>query len=121
MTFSRVLILGCGYAGRRVLDLAHSRGLPVAASVRSPERAPALRAAGASVLVAPRLGDELEPYLTADTRVVVAFPADSETDTWLAPRLTRAHSAFYVSSTGVYGALPSRRPSTSRRAASRST
>ncbi|HKU36835.1 MAG TPA: hypothetical protein VJR89_01775 [Polyangiales bacterium] len=108
MSFSRVVILGCGYAGSRVLALAQRRGLPVVASVRSEERAPALREAGAEVLVAPRLGSELEPHLTPDARVVVAFPAHAETDSWLAPLLTRVHSAVYVSSTGVYGELRGR-------------
>jgi len=108
MTFARVLILGCGYAGLRVLQLARTRGLPVVASVRSLERVVPLQAAGAQVLLAARLGSEIEPYLTADTRVVVAFPADAETDGWLAPQLAAVHSAVYVSSTGVYGELRGR-------------
>lgn len=108
MDFSRVVILGCGYAGLRVLTLARARALPVFASVRSREREAALRAAGAEVLVAKRLHPELEPQLGADARVVVAFPADPETDDWLAPRLSRAHSVVYVSSTGVYGELRGR-------------
>ena len=103
MSFSRVLILGCGYAGLRVLRLARSRALPVSATLRSREREAALRAEGAEVLVASRLGADIESLLGADARVVVAFPANPETDDWLAPRLARAHSVVYISSTGVYG------------------
>jgi nucleoside-diphosphate-sugar epimerase len=108
MNFSRLVILGCGYAGLRMLTLARSRGLPVFATVRSREREAALRAAGAEVMVAKRLGPEIDAQLGADARVVVAFPADPETDDWLAPRLTRAHSVVYISSTGVYGELRGR-------------
>lgn len=102
MSFSRVLILGCGYTGLRVLRLARERGLPVAATVRGVERVAELRAEGAEVLQAAALGAEIEPYLEG-ARVLVAFPADPETDSRVAPLLARAHSAVYVSSTGVYG------------------
>ena len=108
MEFSRVVILGCGYAGLRVLTLARTRALPVFATVRSSEREAPLRAAGAEVLVARRLGPEIDAQLGPDARVVVAFPADPETDSWLAPRLRRAHSVVYISSTGVYGELRGR-------------
>jgi nucleoside-diphosphate-sugar epimerase len=108
MGFSRVVILGCGYTGLRVLRLARSRALPVVVTLRSSEREAALRAEGAEVLVAPRLGAEIERYLGPDARVVIAFPADPDTDGWLAPRLRRAHSVMYISSTGVYGELRGR-------------
>jgi nucleoside-diphosphate-sugar epimerase len=103
MSFERVVILGCGYAGARVLSCARQRGLPVIATVRSPERVAALMQAGAEVLQAGTLGPEILPYLDAATRVVVAFPAHHDTDTRIAPWLSRAHSVVYVSSTGVYG------------------
>lgn len=105
MSFTRVLILGCGYAGLRMLQLARKRGLDVVATVRTADRVAPLEQAGAHVLQSPVLGAEIEPYLDAQTRVVVAFPADPATDLRVAPRLSRAHSAVYVSSTGVYGNL----------------
>ena len=108
MSFERVLILGCGYTGQRALRIARARGLPVVATVRSSERIPVLEGEGAHVLCAPVLGAEIEPYIDATTRVVVAFPADPETDARIAPRLTRAHSVVYISSTGVYGQLSGR-------------
>lgn len=108
MSFARVVILGCGYAGLRVLTLARSRGLLAVATVRSEARVAALEAAGAKVLQSEVLGSEIEPYVDADTRVVIAFPADAQTDSRVAQLLTRAHSVIYVSSTGVYGALRGR-------------
>lgn len=108
MSFERVSILGCGYAGLRVLRLARDRGLPVVATVRSRERVAVLEQAGARVLCSAVLGTEIEPYLDDRTRVVVAFPADAETDSRIAPRLARAHSVVYLSSTAVYGSLRGR-------------
>jgi hypothetical protein len=108
MSFERVLILGCGYAGLRMLNLARGRGWPVVATVRSQQRVGALEVAGARVLQSTALGSEIEPYLDDQTRVVVAFPADAETDSRIAPLLARAHSVVYVSSTGVYAGLRGR-------------
>lgn len=108
MSFARVLILGCGYTGTRVLGLARARGLPVTATVRSAERVAPLEAAGAQVIQSDVLGPEIAAHIDADTRVVVSFPADAETDARVAPLLRRAHSAMYVSSTGVYGGLRGR-------------
>lgn len=108
MSFERVLILGCGYTGERALRIARRRGLPVVATVRSEERVPVLEREGARVLCAPALGAEIEPHIDAATRVIVAFPADADTDTRIAPLIARAHSVVYISSTGVYGALSGR-------------
>jgi nucleoside-diphosphate-sugar epimerase len=108
MAFERVLILGCGYVGLRVLQLAKSVGLPVAATVRSTERVALLEQAGAKVLVAPSVGPEIEPYLDAHTRVVVAFPADPENDARVASAIAPADSIVYISSTGVYGGVRGR-------------
>jgi hypothetical protein len=105
MSFSRVLILGCGYSGLRMLQLARRRALEVVATVRTSERVALLEEAGARVLQSAVLGAEIEPYLDAQTRVVVAFPADPETDRRIAPQVSRAHSVVYISSTGVYGSL----------------
>jgi nucleoside-diphosphate-sugar epimerase len=78
------------------------------ATVRSAERRAALEATGAHVLQSAVLGSEIEAHLDSRTRVVVAFPADPETDAHIAPLLARSHSVVYVSSTGVYGALRGR-------------
>src|SRR5262245_49473143 len=85
MSFERVLILGCGYTGQRALRIARERGLPVVATVRSNERVPVLEREGARVLCAPRLGAEIEPHIDGTTRVVVAFPAEPETDARILP------------------------------------
>jgi nucleoside-diphosphate-sugar epimerase len=65
----------------------------------------ALEQAGARVLLAAELGPDIQAHIDATTRVVVLFPADDATDVRIAPWLERAHSAVYVSSTGVYGEL----------------
>lgn len=108
MSFERVLILGCGYTGLRVLQLARTRGLSVVATVRSSERVAMLEAAGAQVIQSAVLGPDVAAHVDAQTRVVVAFPADAETDARIAPLLQSAHSIRYVSSTGVYGGLRGR-------------
>lgn len=108
MSFERVLIVGCGYAGQRVLALAKSRGLHVSATVRTPERVPALEAAGAHVLCAPALDTSLRAEIDGRTRVLVAFPAHAETDALITPWLRDAHSVVYISSTGVYGSVHGR-------------
>ena len=99
-----VLVLGCGYTGTAVAELARSRGLHVVTTVRSEARAEGLRRRGFEVRVADRLdGEALSPLVGATTHVVVAFPPDGSTDARLAPKLARAGSFAYVSSTGVYG------------------
>jgi nucleoside-diphosphate-sugar epimerase len=108
MGFERVLILGGGYTGQRVVAIARLRGLPVVATVRSAARVVELERAGARVLVAEQLADEICPFIDRHTRVVVAFPADPETDARVAPWLEQAHSVVYISSTGVYGGLRGR-------------
>ncbi|MEY4581496.1 MAG: hypothetical protein RL701_6199 [Pseudomonadota bacterium] len=108
MSFERVLILGCGYVGERVLALARARGLPVVATVRSQARVPELERAGAHVLCAAELGGEIRAHVDATTRVVVAFPGEPATDARILPWLCGAHSVVYISSTGVYGELSGR-------------
>lgn len=99
-----LLVLGCGYAGRAVARRGREAGRRVAATVRSEERAAALRAEGFDVHVAPRLeAADLAPLVGAETQVVIAFPPDGETDARIAPALSGARAITYVSSTGVYG------------------
>ncbi len=98
-----VLVLGAGYTGTRVARLAAARGLRVTCTVRSDERASALRAEGHVVLQATALDAAMvQAELSPDTLVVVCFPPDGSTDARIAPALTAALGIRYVSTTGVY-------------------
>jgi nucleoside-diphosphate-sugar epimerase len=103
MGAKRLLILGCGYAGRRVLELGCARGLEVIATVRSEARAAELAGLGARVIASARLEPGIASQADAQTHVVVAFPPDEATDARIAPAFGHAHSIAYISSTGVYG------------------
>jgi nucleoside-diphosphate-sugar epimerase len=103
MAYSRLLVLGAGYTGARVLRLARARGLTVCGTVRSPESAAALRAEGFDIAVTGELDERIAERVAADTHVVVAFPAAAGCDARVAPALAAAHSISYISSTGVYG------------------
>jgi hypothetical protein len=93
-----VLVLGAGYTGKTVLELARERGLATKAVVRSAARAEALRDHG--VVVAPIFDAALAALAGPSTHVVVTLPPDGETDA----RLTlHAGAITYVSSTAVYG------------------
>ncbi len=100
---TKVLVLGCGYAGREVARLARARGLEVRTTVRDPARALALRAEGFEVLQTPTLEPEIAEHVDEETHVVVTFPPDGATDQRIAPHLRHAYALTYVSSTGVYG------------------
>ena len=102
---TRVVVLGCGYAGAAVARLARERGLEVLTHVRSAERAAKLRAEGFEVLEAAVIDAASVRALAVDerTHVVIAFPPDGSTDAVLAPLLEGAAAVTYVSSTGVYG------------------
>src|SRR5262245_1926155 len=103
MTYSRVLILGCGYTGTAALRQAAARGLPVTATVRSEERRQALANEPATILCAPALDASIRDHVDAQTHVIVAFQADPATDDVVAPALAGASSIAYISSTGVFG------------------
>src|SRR5687767_12930641 len=98
----KFLILGAGYVGARVARLARSRGHRVLTSVRSAERAEALRAEGFEVLAQEFLDASLADHVDPSTHVTIAFPPDGVTDERVAPALTGAASISYVSTTGVY-------------------
>ncbi len=99
----RVLILGCGYAGTAIARRARERGQAVLTTVRSDARATQLAQAGFAVLQAPALDASIAAHVTADTHVLIGFPADAQTDLRVAPALSRAGAITYISSTGVYG------------------
>ncbi len=106
---TRLLLLGAGFFGQRLLELSREQGLACTATTRNPERVPALEARGARVLVQEQLSlSALEPEVDAHTGLVVSFPPDGVTDERCAPLAARAHSALYISSTGVYGKLRGR-------------
>lgn len=106
MTYSRLLILGCGYTGSAILRQAARRGIPITATVRSPEREQALLSLGTpqtQILCAPYLDANIRSCVDSTTHVVVAFQPDEATDRAVAPSLAGAHSIAYISSTGIYG------------------
>lgn len=103
MTYARVLILGCGYTGTAALRQAAALGLPVVATVRSPERAKALAEEPAQILCAPMLDASIREHVDSQTHVVVSYQPDPTTDDVVSASLASAHSIAYISSTGVYG------------------
>lgn len=100
---TRVLVLGCGYTGTAVARLARTRALAVLATVRTEERAVALREQGFQVRVSKELDASVASLVDGQTHVVVAFPPDGVTDARVAPALAGAGAVTYVSTTGVYG------------------
>lgn len=94
-----VLVLGAGYTGRAVLELARRRQLPAKAIVRSEARAEAIRGLAPAVVM-PVLDATLVRLVGPKTHVVVTFPPDGETDARIA---VEAGAITYVSTTGVYG------------------
>lgn len=100
---SRVVVLGCGYAGAALARLARARGLDVVVHARSDARATSLREQGFEVLQRPELDATIAEHVDERTHVVIAFPPDGATDARIAPSLARAAAITYVSSTGVYG------------------
>ncbi len=112
---SRILIVGCGDVGLRVARALPSR-VRLLALTSSPERAPALRAAG----ITPLLGNldhssTLARLAGLANRVIhlAPPPTDNEKQWWRDPRTQRLvqalrkrtlpHSLVYGSTSGVYG------------------
>ncbi len=99
-----LVIFGCGFTGTAVAKLWLAAGGHVVGTTRSVERAELLGRMGVDVRVASRLDAEIGLSLITETsRVLVTFPPDTATDQAILPLLSRARSAVYVSSTGVYG------------------
>lgn len=99
-----LVLLGVGPAALAVARATHPTRKRIG-TTRSPERAPALEAAGIRPFVAPALSpDELEG-LVDGADVVVSFPPDGSTDRRLAPACQKARALVYISSTGVYGPI----------------
>ena len=100
-----LLIVGCGFAGGAVAQRAKARGATVRATTRTQEGAARLRACGVEpiVLYGGLSAAALDPYVSADTRVLVTIPPDGTSDRAIASLLERAAAVAYLSSTGVYG------------------
>src|SRR4051812_46328578 len=89
---TRLLLLGCGFLGARVLAHARARGLACTVTTRESARAPQLAQHGARVLVLPRLSLEaLQSEVDENTGILVSFPPDGVSDQHCAPLALRAH------------------------------
>jgi len=100
----KLLLLGCGFLGQRVLRHARELGLPCTVTTRDAARAASLRQLGAEVLVQPQLSPSaLRAAVDENTGILVSFPPDGRSDASCAPLAGLARSSVYVSSTGVYG------------------
>ncbi len=105
----RLLIVGCGDVGGRILARVHSR-FRVLALTSSPERVPALRAAG-SVPIVGNLDDvrSLRRLHGLAPRLIHLAPppnsgrTDPRTRRLLAALAGSAQRLVYISTTGVYG------------------
>jgi nucleoside-diphosphate-sugar epimerase len=126
---SRVLIVGCGDVGLRVVRALPAR-VRVIALTSSPQRAPALRAQGITPLAgnldAPATLSRLAGI--ADRVVHLAPPAGEPQEQWWRDRRTQAllralrlrslpRSLVYASTSGVYGDCGGERVSETRRVA----
>jgi len=106
-----MLIIGCGYIGRRVAAAYQARGEGVRALVRSPESARDLAGRGIEALALDLGQGDLAPLAAAGERVFhfAPPPPQGRRDLWTR-RLVEAfdsqgHPArlVYISTTGVYG------------------
>ncbi len=97
------IVLGAGYTGSRVAELAARRGEDVVATVRSEERAHRVAGSGLFRVTREHVIDVAKQLVDEATHVIVCFPPDDVTDVELAPLLARARAVSYLSTTGVYG------------------
>lgn len=109
----KLLILGCGYVGERLAVAALKKGIRVAGTTRSTERAESLRALGLEAAVAESPAYLPDAVLKACDAVVDSIPLvrdgagmHAPQAQWLpalAPRLSHVRWVGYLSTTGVYG------------------
>lgn len=90
-----VLILGCGFTGRRVAARLLARGARVTATTREPER---LAGLGANVIRVEEVSEHLRPGMLVVHSIPPGGPA--ELLEWLGDAPARV---VYISSTAVYG------------------
>jgi len=138
VTDPQVVILGCGYTGRRVAERLRARGTPVVATTRRPEKLAELARLGARVIrldvLEPATLDALRDAVADGARVVHSIPIVEDAQGLVdpTPQLLAALGAkpsrlVYISTTAVYGPAlevdentapaPSREPSQLRIAA----
>ncbi len=103
-----MLIVGCGYVGRRVAVLYRSRGEPVTGLVRTRESADRLPAEGIVPLQADLDGDFELPANEPRVLYLVAPPEQGATDPRIghfleAARRRGVRRIVYLGTTGVYG------------------
>ncbi len=108
-----LLILGCGYVGKRLAVSALARGIRVTGTTRRHERAQELRGAGLEVVVCDSPAGLADELLEDCDAVVDSIPLEKAEEglrvpqaAWLpalAPRLPHLYWAAYLSTTGVYG------------------
>ena len=91
-----IMILGCGYTGRRVAKRFLARGAQVTATTRNPQR---LAALGAEIISTNDLPKRLRPGML----VLHSIPPDGSAGL-LEPLRDHAQRLVYLSSTAVYGA-----------------
>ncbi|MCW5982089.1 MAG: NAD(P)H-binding protein [Bryobacteraceae bacterium] len=110
----QVLILGCGYTGRRVALRLLDRGIPVVATTRNPSKLEAIAARGATVIrvdvLDPGTLGALRVHAADGAAVVHSIPVIETAAGLLDPTpalleaLQRRPSRMvYLSTTGVYG------------------
>jgi uncharacterized protein YbjT (DUF2867 family) len=97
-----LVLLGVGPAALAIARAARPTR-ELIGTTRSPERAPALEAAGIRPFVAPALSPDELGGLVDGADLIVSFPPDGSTDRRLAPACQKARALVYISSTGVYG------------------
>lgn len=102
---SRLVVLGCGFAGSALARRRVGAGGAVLGVVRRGSEVNVLAAQGVEAIAGDPLSAELVASVArAGDEVAVCFPPDGETDARVAPALREARAVVYLSSTGVYGA-----------------
>lgn len=115
MNREAVLILGCGYTGRRVARRFLGRGIPVLATTRNPEKLEEVAALGGVVLhldvLKPETLGRLRDAVDEAMRVLHSIPVVEGPEGPLEPTPAllealegRIRRLVYLSTTGVYGA-----------------
>jgi nucleoside-diphosphate-sugar epimerase len=95
-----ILILGCGYTGRRVARLMSTRGRPVIQTSRDPgDRAVALD------LLEPGSIERFARAVSGRVRALYSIPAVGQAEPLLAALAGKVERMVYLSTTGVYGAI----------------
>lgn len=101
---SRLVVLGCGFAGSALARRRALAGGRVLGVVRRQSEAESLAAQGIMATVAPALSPALVAEMVGEgDSVAVCFQPDGRTDALIAPAVAHARAVAYLSSTGVYG------------------